>query len=75
MASTDAQMLCTKTDEIEHPLDDWMRACGFVTDNSAAHALRVHRNTLPNMRKRDLTHIERLAMAAIYHRIKPFDRS
>lgn len=55
-----------------HEIDAWKAACGFPTDNAAAMALRVDRHTIPNWRKRDLTHVERLALAAVYHRIKPF---
>lgn len=74
-AAMNAQTLCTNQGQITHPLDSWMQACGLVTDNAAAHALRVHRNTIPNMRARELTYIEQLAMAAYYHRIPPFTRT
>lgn len=57
------------------PFEDWMRACGLSTLNAAANSLAIHRHTAEAMRGRPLTKIERLAMAAIYHRIKPFDRS
>jgi hypothetical protein len=56
-----------------HPLDDWMRACGYATDNAAAVMLQVDRQTIPRWRKRELSKVERLAMAAVYHRIRPFD--
>lgn len=55
--------------------DDWMQACGLPTVNAAANTLGVHRNTATTMRTRELTKLERLAMAAAYHRIQPFDRT
>jgi len=57
------------------PFADWMQACGLPTINAAANCLGVHRHTAEAMRTRELTKIERLAMAAVYHRIKPFERS
>jgi hypothetical protein len=64
----------TKTEEMS-PFADWMQACGLPTINAAANALGVHRHTAERMHKRELTKFERLAMAAAYHRIKPFDRT
>jgi hypothetical protein len=59
----------------DRSVNDWMYECGFATDNAASSALQVDRHTIANWRKRDLTKFERLAMAAVYHRIEPFDRT
>lgn len=59
---------------ILHPLDDWMQACGYATDHAAAMVLHVDRKTIPRWRTRELSKVERLAMAALYHRIPPFER-
>jgi hypothetical protein len=66
--------VCTEIEKAS-PFDDWMQACGLPTVNAAANTLGVHRNTATTMRTRELTKLERLAMAAAYHRIKPFERS
>lgn len=66
--------MCTDNDK-PNVFDDWMQACGLPTVNAAANTLGVHRNTATTMRTRELTKLERLAMAAAYHRIRPFDRT
>lgn len=71
MPTTAVQIVDTKLSIFE----DWMQACGLPTIASAANALAIHRHTAEAMRTRELTKLEGLAMAAVYHRLRPFDRT
>lgn len=64
----DVQILDCEID----PIDVWRQRCGIPSDNAAANLLCVHRHTIANMRGRYLTRMERLAMAAVEHKLEPF---
>lgn len=72
---SNVQKLDTNHAETDHPLDVFMRVCGLPTDNAVAVLLQLDRHTIANWRKRELTKLELLALAALYHRIAPFNRT